>query len=120
MSPKRPQTLSERLVELRDLVVEYVKSELSRPVAQLGRWIGYGLASAACLAFATAFLVLATVRGLQVETGSRLSGNWSWVPYLAGMLVAAISGVFMWLAMRRAVNGRLGLSQSPKHGDNQL
>ena len=110
---KKPKpTLSEQLVQLKDLVVDYAKTELTSPFAQLGRWIGYGLASAVAFAFATTFAVLATIRGLQSQADVALSGNWSWVPHAAGVGVALLCAGLLWLTMQRAVKHRLHNSRS--------
>jgi hypothetical protein len=117
---KKPKpTLAEQLVQLKDLVIEYAKTQLTSPFAQLGRWIGYGVASAAAFALATTFLVLATIRGLQTEADVALSGNWSWVPYVAGIGVALLCAGLLWLTMQRAVKHRLNNSRSDQKASSR-
>lgn len=78
--------------ELSSLVVAYAKQETVDPLKSLGRFVAFGLAGALLIAIGGAVLTLAIVRLLQNETGAHLHGNWNWVPYAGGILVA-LSGV---------------------------
>ena len=75
--------------ELKDLLVAYAKQETVDPVKSLGRYVGFGLAGSFLVGLACIFLPLALLRALQAETGTALTGNWSWVPY-AVTLVAVV------------------------------
>ena len=59
--------------ELRDFLIE--------SVGKVGGHFGAGLG--------VVELTVALLRLLQNETGSPLTGNWSWVPYLVTLLVAS-------------------------------
>lgn len=76
--------------ELKDLLVSYAKQETVDPVKSLGRYLGYGLAGSLLVGLASIFLPLALLRALQAETGTALTGNWSWVPYAATLVAVAI------------------------------
>lgn len=76
--------------ELKDLLVTYAKQETVDPVKSLGRYLGYGFAGSLLIGLASIFLPLALLRGLQAETGTALTGNWSWVPYAATLAAVAI------------------------------
>ncbi|MDY7105433.1 MAG: hypothetical protein S0880_29960 [Actinomycetota bacterium] len=82
------------VTELRGMLVDYAKQQTVDPVKALGRYLAYGIAGSLVLAIASVLLVLAVLRVLQTETGTALTGNWSWVPYLATLaIVAAVIGV---------------------------
>jgi hypothetical protein len=87
---KRDKSLTTQVTELWELVKTYVKQETVEPIKGLGRFVGYGVAGALCLAMGLLLLLLATLRALQTETGPHLQGSWSWVPYLATLVVAAV------------------------------
>jgi hypothetical protein len=74
--------------ELVGLVVGYAKQETVDPLKALGRFVAFGVAGAICLAIGGALLALAAVRAVQFEASPHLSGNLSWLPYVAGVLVA--------------------------------
>lgn len=76
--------------ELVGLVLAYVKQETVDPIKALGRFVAFGVAGALLLAVGGGVLTLAAVRAAQAETGSHLHGNYTWVPYGAGMLLALI------------------------------
>ena len=76
--------------ELKDLLVAYAKQETVDPVKSLGRYLGFGLAGSLLMGLAAILLPLALLRALQAETGTALTGNWSWVPYAVTLVVVAI------------------------------
>src|SRR5262245_38700341 len=79
---RRTPPLPELAMELRDLVVTYVKQQTLVPLQQLGRYIGFGLGGSLLLGFGVVFLAMSGLRALQTETGDTFTGDWSWVPYL--------------------------------------
>lgn len=87
---KTESGLAGQVLELRDLVVAYFKQETLGYLSGLGRWVAFGLGGAVLMIIGTVFLMLATLRGLQAEGDSALSGNLSWVPYVAGACVALV------------------------------
>lgn len=76
--------------ELFDLLVSYAKQETTEPLKGLGRYIGFGALGSVMVALGSTLLVVGVLRVLQTETGSTFTGNWSWVPYLLALLVAAL------------------------------
>jgi len=80
--------------ELLGLVVAYAKQETVDPLKSLGRFVGWGIAGAILLATGGVMLTLAAVRAVQAEAGGHLHGNLTWVPYVGGLLVAAIGAVW--------------------------
>ncbi len=76
--------------ELWELVQRYAKQETLDPLKSLGRYLAYGVAGAVLLAIGLVLLGLAALRAIQVETAPHLTGNWSWVPYLAVILGAVV------------------------------
>lgn len=75
--------------DLWKLVVAYFKQETIEPVKGLGRYVGYGLAGSLAVGLGGLLLVLGLLRLLQTETGGAFDGNWSVVPYLITLVVAA-------------------------------
>jgi hypothetical protein len=88
-------------MELRELVVTYVKQQTIVPLKELGRYVGFGLLGSLLLGFGVVFLGLSGLRALQTETGSTFTGDWSWVPYLI-MVVALLLGAGLVWALRGA------------------
>ena len=63
------------------LTVDYLKQETVVPLRGLGRFLYMGIAGAFFLAFGILLILLGILRLLQTETGTALTGDWSWVPY---------------------------------------
>ena len=76
--------------EFADMVVAYAKQETVTPLKSLGRSLAFGIAGACCVALGSLFALMAVLRVLQTETGTALDGNWSFVPYLAVVVVAGV------------------------------
>jgi hypothetical protein len=87
---KQDRGISQVAMELKDLTVEYAKQETVEPLKLLGRYVGLGVAGSVLMGVGLVLLTIAGVRALQVETGTALTGNWSWVPYLAAVVFLAI------------------------------
>jgi hypothetical protein len=102
---RRTPPLPELAMELRDLVVTYVKEQTLVPLQQLGRYIGFGLGGSLLLGFGVVFLAMSGLRALQTETGDAFTGDWSWVPYLIVIVALAIGGAAVWL-VRGATRAR--------------
>jgi hypothetical protein len=82
--------LTQVALELKDLAIAYAKQETVDPVKLLGRYVGLGLAGALLIGVGIILLTAALLRVLQNETGTALTGNWTWVPYLAAVVFLAI------------------------------
>jgi hypothetical protein len=82
--------ISQVALELKDLTIAYAKQETVEPLKLLGRYVALGLAGALLIGVGIVLLTFAGVRALQVETGTALTGNWTWVPYLAAVVFLAI------------------------------
>lgn len=89
------------VAELWDLVREYARQETIAPVQNLGRYAFFGLAGSASLAVGLVVLTLALLRLLQAETGTALTGNLSWIPYLATLVAASGVAVAALKAIRQ-------------------
>ena len=63
------------------LTVDYLKQEVVEPLRGLGRFLYMGIAGSFFLAFGLLLVLLGVLRLLQTETGTALTGDWSWVPY---------------------------------------
>lgn len=98
MSATRDKTPKEQLNELLGLVVAYAKQETIGPLRSLGRFLIWGVIGALLMTAAGILLTLAAIRAVQTEAAPHVSGNLSWLPYIGGIIVAA---VFAGLAVRR-------------------
>jgi len=87
---KKNKSVSTLVGELWHLFVDYLKQETIVPVKDLGRFLAQGLAGSLLLSIGLVLLLLAALRALQTETGSALEGNWSFVPYLIVLVLAAV------------------------------
>ena len=79
-------------------VKAYARQELLGPLSGAGRWLALGVAGSFAVAVGLILLLLSLLRALQNETGTALSGNLSWIPYL--ITVAALAVVLALLLSR--------------------
>lgn len=84
--------------ELVELIKAYVLQETVDPLKSIGRYLAYGLAGALLGALGLVLLLLAGLRALQTQTGTALTGSWSWAPYA---IVLAVSVLLVALAVSR-------------------
>jgi hypothetical protein len=84
--------------ELWQLVLAYLKQETVEPAKGLLLFVAFGMVGAAAMAIGFVVLSVGLLRVFQVETGSHLSGNWSWAPY--GLTLLAVIGVAVVAATR--------------------
>ena len=81
-APQAPSApLPQLVLELREMVVEYVKQETVVPLKQLGRYISFGIVGSFLLGLGVVLLGVGGLRALQTETGTTFVGDWSWAPY---------------------------------------
>jgi hypothetical protein len=79
------------------LTVDYLKQEALEPLKGLGRFVAWGLAGSLAIAVGILLLLVGILRLLQDETGTALTGNWSWVPYFGvSLLGLGVAGVAVW------------------------
>jgi hypothetical protein len=79
------------------LTIEYVKQETLVPLKGLGRFLIAGLIGSLAIAVGILLGLVGILRLLQDETGSALTGDWSWVPYFAvSALGLAVAGLAAW------------------------
>ena len=114
----RPPTapLPQLVVELRDMVVEYVKQETVVPLRQLGRYVGFGIIGSFFLGLGVILLGVGGLRALQTETSDTFAGDWSWAPYGIVVVALFVGGALTWgvrnmsrnRSERRALKARKG------------
>jgi hypothetical protein len=96
------------------LTVEYLKQETVAPLKGLGRFLLWGLAGSFAIAIGLLLILVGVLRVLQEETGSALTGDWSWVPYFAvSALGLAVAGLAAWRITAGAGAARLPQVQPP-------
>ncbi|HZJ25533.1 MAG TPA: hypothetical protein VFF40_00715 [Acidimicrobiia bacterium] len=94
---ERQKPIPQLVVELRDLVVLYVRQQTLVPLKALGRYVALGLAGAFLMGLGVVFVTLAALRALQT-TSDVFDGNWTWVPYLFVVIALAIGAAVTWKA----------------------
>ncbi len=88
------------VLELKELVVDYVKQETVVPLRQLGRYLTFGVVGAFLLGTGVIFLGVGGLRALQSETGATFTGDWSWAPYGIVVVTMVLGGVLTWKTRR--------------------
>jgi hypothetical protein len=79
------------------LTVDYLKQETVEPLRGLGRFLTMGISGSCFLAGGILLILIGVLRLLQTETGTALTGNFSWVPYaVVVVLGAGVVGVAAW------------------------
>ena len=79
------------------LTLDYLKQETLEPLKGLGRFLAFGLAGSFAIAVGVVLGLVGILRLLQDETGTALTGDWSWVPYFVVSVVgAAVAGLAAW------------------------
>lgn len=90
MSDNQGQGVTQVLADIKDLTVSYAKQETVEPLRLLGRFLSFGVVGSIFVGVGVILLTLAGLRALQAETGTALTGNWSWVPYLAAVVLLVV------------------------------
>ena len=85
--------------------MDYLKQEVVEPLRGLGRFLYMGIAGSFFLAFGLLLILLGVLRLLQTETGTALTGDWSWVPYAVVTVVLGV-GVIAVAALRDSGGAR--------------
>jgi hypothetical protein len=88
--------LPQLVVELKEMVVDYVMQETVVPLRNLGRYISFGIVGSFLLGLGVALLGVGLLRALQTETGSTFTGDWSWAPYGIVVVVMLLGGALTW------------------------
>ena len=79
------------------LTVDYLRQETIQPLKGLGRFLYMGIAGSFFLAGGILLVLIGILRLLQTETGTALTGDWSWVPYVSVMVIGiAVIVVAAW------------------------
>jgi hypothetical protein len=79
------------------LTVDYLKQETIEPLRGLGRFLYMGIAGSFFLAGGILLILVGVLRLLQTETGTALTGDWSWVPYAVVIVLGVmVIGVAVW------------------------
>lgn len=98
MADPAPKSLPEVVSELWALTRDYARQETIDPIKGVGRYLGFGLGGALVGGIGMLLLMLALLRALQTQTGTALTGSWSWAPYF---IVVAVAAVFVAWAISR-------------------
>ncbi len=100
-SSARPSApLPQLVLELRDLVVTYVRQETLVPLRQLGRYVAFGIAGSLLLGLGAVLLGVGVLRLLQTEMADTFDGDWSWAPYGIVFALGLFGATVTWKARR--------------------
>src|ERR1700689_128740 len=69
------------------LTVDYLKQEALDPLKGLGRFLLWGVTGSLAIAVGVLLVLVGILLLLQSETGTALTGDWSWVPYFSVALI---------------------------------
>jgi uncharacterized membrane protein len=70
-----------------ELVKAYARQETVGHFKGMGRWVGFGIVGATCVALGIVLLVVGLLRMMQDLWGDVFYGVWSIVPYLIALVV---------------------------------
>ncbi len=87
---RQAPSFGEQAQAVRELFVRYLNEQLVVPLQGAGRQLGFGVVGGILIGIGGVLLTLAMLRALQTETGTALAGNWSFVPYLATIVVVTV------------------------------
>jgi hypothetical protein len=87
--------------DLVDLLKDYARQETLDPLKSLGRFVGYGAAATLVWGIAGTLLSIGVLRVVQIETRDLFDGNWSWVPYMAALVVSGLIAVLSLKLIRK-------------------
>jgi hypothetical protein len=97
-SDASPTSLPQLVLELRDLVLAYLRQETVEPLKSLGRYVAFGIGGALLLGTGVLLLAVGELRVLQAETGSTFQGDWSWAPYAIVVVTLGLGAAVTWRA----------------------
>jgi hypothetical protein len=93
------------------LTVDYLKQEALDPLKGLGRFLLWGVVGSLAIAVGVLLVLVGILRLLQADTGTALTGNWSWVPYFAVAFIGlGVVGAAAW-----RITAGPGQRKLPKH-----
>jgi hypothetical protein len=95
-------SLPQLVLELKDLVITYLRQETVLPIRQLGRYLAFGVAGSLLMGTGVLLLALGCLRLLQTETGDTFAGDWSWVPYIIVFVALLVGAAIVWTARKVA------------------
>ena len=93
--PSRP-SLPQLVIELKDLIVAYLRQETVVPLKQLGRYLAFGIAGSLLMGVGVILMSLGLLRLLQTQTGDTFADDWSWVPYVIVFAALVIGAAIVW------------------------
>jgi hypothetical protein len=96
------KSTGEVVSDLVELLKNYAQQETVDPLKNLGRFVGFGTGAAVCWGIAGTLITIGVLRVVQVETRDLFDGNWSWVPYIAALVVSGAMTVMSLRLIRKS------------------
>jgi hypothetical protein len=79
------------------LTIDYVKQETLGPLKGIWRFLAWGVGGSVLIAVGVLLGLIGVLRLLQDETGTAMTGDWSWAPYFITTVVGlAVAGLAAW------------------------
>ncbi len=101
----RKKGTKESGIQALKITLAYIKQETLGQLRSVGTFIKWGLIGSILLAIGLGFILLGILRLLQDETGSALTGNLSWIPYLCVTFIAVIvMGLTLWRVVAKSTD----------------
>lgn len=104
----RAKGTKESGIQALKMTLAYVKQETLGQLRSLGTFIKWGLIGSLLLAIGLGFTLLGILRLLQDETGSAMTGNLSWIPYVCVTFIALIfMGILVWRIIAKPSDSKI-------------
>ena len=99
----QPKSFQQVFSELWELLRAYAQQETVGPLKELGNQFKWGMAGSFCITVAIGLFTLSVLRGLQTQVDFLRAGpGWTFLPYLAAIVVLGLFMFWVYLRMRKA------------------
>lgn len=102
---RQAKSTGDAISDLWSMLQTYAKQQTVDPLKNLGRFLGFGVIGSVLVGIGVTLLAVGVLRLVQTETDTALTGNWSWVPYLAALVLSSV-GALAALKVIKAGKGR--------------
>ena len=100
---RQDKSTGDAISDLWEMLQTYAKQQTVDPLRNLGRFLGFGVLGSILVGIGITLLAVGVLRVVQTETDTALTGNWSWVPYMAALVLSAVGAI---LALKVIKSGK--------------